>query len=104
MWWFIGPIGGGTVFAIVIIALYAVDNPQILRGLADVALVRCDINERLADAMVDVVVNPHDKRTLELLMQGERVLVSNVRGIDDRIKNSVATSIMWDAICYVDDR
>lgn len=104
MWWLIGPIGGGTVLAIVIIALSVTDNPAILRGLTDAALVRCEINERLAEILYNAVDNPDDKRILDLLVLGKAVQASDVRGVDDRIKNSAATPIVWDAICYIADR
>ena len=104
MWWPIGPIGGGTVFVIVIIALYAANNPEILDGLADAALVRCTIDARLADVLDSVGVNQNDRLILDSLVKGEKVLVGDVRSIDDRIKNLAATSIMWDTICHIADR
>lgn len=98
MVWHISLIG--LVIAVVVIGPYVANNPEILVGLADAALVTCEIDESLAQALASVGVNQYEKYALDAMTRGEKILVSDVRSIDDRIKMA-GKAVAWDAICNV---
>lgn len=86
-----------------IIALYLADRPEILEGMGDAALVRCEINEHLSEALAGVSVSQDQRRVLSAMAQGKNILVGDVRDVGDRVKNMVKPAV-WDSICNLAGR
>lgn len=92
-----------TVIAACIIAPYLADRPEILEGIVDATLVRCEINERLSEALAGVDVSQDQRHVLSAMAQGKNVLVGDVRDVGDRVKNVVKPAV-WDSICNLAGR
>ena len=90
----------GAVALIVATAFlsYLSDRLEILEGLADAVLVRCEIEGHLLEALASLDINQDQRRILYAMAWGQEVLVSDVRDVGYHVKNVVKTTV-WDAIC-----
>lgn len=99
-------IGGLITLGIALGAIvsFGIDNPEVLEGFENAAMVRCVIGDMLFKELADAGINQSDRSLLAAIAWGKEMQVSDIRSLNDRIKDKVAKPIMWDAICHSIER
>ena len=92
------PGGAALLVVVVLIWNHTLENPEILDGFADAALVRCEISDLLYEKMVDVGLNQDQIAKLDAMMQGREVAARDVRDVGGHVKH-VVNAAKWDMLC-----
>ena len=88
------------VWIMATVVTHVAENPEILGSLADAALVRCEIQDQLANVQGGWINDPDHKRTLSMLKLGMSLSAGDIRDFNGHLKN-IGMTIAWDHICTV---